>query len=80
MFSVAVLITARFLTACKHHLRMCHSWCLDLVSRVLNVESLYILRMYFFNYRNIDLRSTSGDPIIHSPAQIAVLEMTVIHC
>lgn len=79
MFSVAVLITGRFLTACKHHLRMCHSWYLDLVSKVLNVESLYILRMSFFNYRNIDLRNTSGDPIIHPPAQIAVVEMTVIH-
>lgn len=73
MFSVAVLVTGRFLTACKHHLRMCHFWYLGLVSKVLNEESLYILRMCFFNYRNIDLRSISGDPIIHPP------EMTVIH-
>lgn len=79
MFSVAVLITGRFLTACKRHLRMCHSWCLDLVSKVLDVESLYILRMCFFSYRNTDLRSTSDDPIIHPPAKIAVVEMTVIH-
>lgn len=79
MFSVAVLITGRFLTACNHHLSVCHSWYLSLVSKVLNLESLYILRRCFFNYRNTDLRSTSGDPIIHPPAQIAVVEMTVIH-
>lgn len=79
MFSVAVLITGRFLTACKYHLRMCHSWYLDLVSKVLDGESLCILRMCFFNYRNTDLRSTSGDPIIHPPAQIAIVEITVIH-
>lgn len=79
MFSVAVLITGRFLTACKHHLSMCHSWYLGLVSKVLNLESLYILTRCFFSYRNTDLRSISGDPIIHPPAQIAVVEMTVIH-